>query len=219
MGKNRFIVMILIILFLSIFLFKSQLNIKNNYTSIIVNSNKEKIVFAGDSITDYYDLNKYFKYDNKIIINSGISGYQTSNILKRYNNVIKQYNADKIFLMIGTNDLGAGLDREDIINNIKKILSDCKRDNKNVKLYYETIYPVNRSLRKSNDKRYNSDIIYINSEMKKYCNANGIKYLDIYSILEDEKGSLKNEFTSDGLHLNDEGYKVISSFLRQYVEE
>ena len=54
--------------------------------------------------------------------------------------------------------------------------------------------------------------------MKKYCKENNIEYVDTYSILIDEFGNLKEEYTDDGLHINDVGYEVITDFLKPYVE-
>ena len=44
------------------------------------NKNYTNYLFLGDSITDFYDLDKYFN-DYKVV-NSGISGNQTSDIYK-----------------------------------------------------------------------------------------------------------------------------------------
>ena len=120
--------------------------------------------------------------------------------------------------MIGTNDLGAGIDRDQIVENIIQIIAMTKDQSPNTKIYYETIYPVNRSKRSANDKRYNEDIKYINSKMKEYCSNSNVTYIDVYSALQDEEGNLKLEYTDDGLHLNEYGYDVVTDILRPYVE-
>lgn len=210
--------LLVIIIVLSLALVDSRLSIQNNVTSIEVQADQEKIIFAGDSITDRYDLNYYYNYDNKLVINSGIGGYKTANIISRFKNLIEQHNADKLFLMIGTNDLGAGIDRDQIVENIIQIIAMTKDQSPKTKIYYETIYPVNRSKRSPNDKRYNEDIKYINEKMKEYCKNSNVTYIDVYSALQDEEGNLKLEYTEDGLHLNEYGYDVVTDLLRPYVE-
>lgn len=221
MNKNDWLIgfLLLVIISLSLALVDTRMSIQNNIKMVEVQAKKEKIVFAGDSITDRYDLNQYYQYDNKIIINSGISGYRTTNMISRFHNLIEQHQADKLFLMIGTNDLGAGTENDVVINNIKKITKMIKEKSSKTKIYLESIYPVNSDKRPKDKNRNNEDIRYINEQLKKYCIENNIVYLDIYSILKDYNGDLKAEYTEDGLHLNDAGYDVITNYLKPYVEE
>lgn len=220
MKKNEFIIgfLIVIISILGINIVDLQAAKQNNFNSVIVQSKKEKILFTGDSITDRYDLENYFHYDNKVIINSGIGGYKTTNILSRFHNMIEQYHADKLFLMIGTNDLGAGNNKDEIVENIQEIIAKTKTAAPTIKVYYETIYPINSNIKKQG-KRTNKDIKYINEKMKEYCESNDIIYLDVYSLLIDEDGNLNEEYTEDGLHLNDKGYEVVTNCLQPYIEE
>jgi lysophospholipase L1-like esterase len=39
----------------------------------------------------------------------------------------------------------------------------------------------------------------------------------MYSVLEDEKGNFKKEYTKDGLHPNDLGYVKITKKLLEYM--
>ena len=51
-----------------------------------------------------------------------------------------------------------------------------------------------------------------------YCSKNNITYIDIYNELRDEDGNLKLEYTKEGLHMSDDGYKIITKKLKKYVE-
>ena len=211
--------LLMVIVFLSVNLYNTRVNFGNNLQEITVEAQKEVIVFAGDSITDKYDLNKFYSYQNKLIINSGISGYKTLSIINRHDNLIEQHDPDKLFLMIGTNDLTTDRTNDEIVSNIEEIVAMTEKSNPKTKIYIESIYPVNRSLRGKDEKRYNKDIKYINSKLKTYCEKNKLTYIDVYSLLEDEEGNLKEEYTKDGLHLNDKGYTIVTKCLRPYVEE
>lgn len=221
MKKNDWLTgfLLLIIVVLSLALVDTRMSIQNNVKSIEVQASKEKIVFAGDSITDFYDLGQYYQYDNKILVNSGVSGYRTTNIINKFKNLIEQHKADKLFLMIGTNDLGGGIERDEVISNIKHIIEMTKSQSPDTKIYLESIYPINSSKRSSKEKRNNEDIRYINIQLKKYCEENDITYLEVYSLLADANGELKGEYTEDGLHLNSAGYDVVTNYLKSYVEE
>lgn len=41
-----------------------------------------------------------------------------------------------------------------------------------------------------------------NEKLKAYCEAEGFKYLDIYSVVADERGFVKDEFVADEIHVN-----------------
>ena len=44
--------------------------------------------------------------------------------------------------------------------------------------------------------------------MQRIANQQGIEYLDLYPLFTDRNGDLSLEFTTDGLHLNPQGYTV-----------
>ena len=218
MKKINWLIILLIIILL-ILNISTRLNISNSINTIELISDKETILFVGDSITDGYELNKYYNYDNKLLINSGIGGYKTTNIIKRFRNLVEQYNSNKLFLMIGTNDIGSGVSKEEIVNNIKKIISMIKEKKPNTKIYLETIYPVNNNKRKQDNMRNNKIISDINNELKEYCENSDIYFIDVYSHLVDESNMLKDEYTEDGLHLNNLGYEEVTKVLKPYIDE
>ncbi len=197
-------------------------NIENNKTTIarqiIITQDKEKIIFVGDSITERYDLTKYYDYDNKLIINSGVSGYRTNNIISRFNVLVKQHQANKMFLLIGTNDVSREISADDIFYNIKRIINMTKEQSPDTKIYVESVYPVNNNMEKAG-KRTNDVIKDINEKLEEYCNQNNIIYINMYDELTDSEGYLDQQYTVDGLHLNDKGYEVVTSKLKKYVEE
>ena len=109
--------------------------------------NKEKkkytdIVFLGDSLTDFYDLDKY--YDIKIV-NSGVAGWTTDDILNNLDEKVFKYYPKKLILLIGTNDLVYEKDVEYITKNIKKIVEQIKKKRPYTKIYIESLYPVNNT--------------------------------------------------------------------------
>lgn len=176
----------------------------------------KKIVFIGDSITECFDLKKHFPSFN--IINEGISGNTTIDILNRLNEILSNHQPEIVFLLIGTNDLQlTNLTKEEVILNIKLIVKKIKTQFKNVKIYLQSIYPVFYEIKPfSVGKRKNEDIIYINNKLKE---IKGINYIDMHKVLKDENGKLNKNYTYDGIHINDLGYKVIKQKLEKYLKE
>lgn len=188
-------------------------------TKIIVDDN---YVFLGDSIFKGYDLEKY--YPNMNVVNSGVSGNKTEDILENIKDRLYIYNPSKVFLMIGTNDIKDGILPEDIALNIEKIVSEIKRNRPYANVYVQSIYPINNTDdEKINHKvvanRENECIQKINNMVKTMCEEKGITYIDLYSKLVDSEGNLDVKYTVEGLHITDEGYKVITNELMKYINE
>lgn len=183
----------------------------------------DNYVFLGDSITDWYDLDKYF--EGLPVVNSGVSGYSTNNILNNMNKMVYQYNPSKVFILIGINDLELKVDDDVVVNNIRKIVQGIKKNRRYAKIYVESIYPINNSdddkIEGSiiNGNRKNSDIIDINNKLVKLTKEEGATYIDLHKELVDDNGLLKIEYTVDGLHLSSEGYEKVTEVLRKYINE
>ena len=55
--------------------------------------------------------------------------------------------------------------------------------------------------------------------MKKLAEKYHGTYIDVNAALKDEKGRLKAEYTIEGMHINEDGYRAIIPALMKYVEE
>lgn len=205
-------VLLLISLVINIYLF----SIKKN-----INLLDENIVFFGDSITSGYKIEEFYPKNN--VINSGISGNVTNDLLERMEDVYK-YNPSKVFLLIGINDLNRGYSAEEILSNIQKIINNIKTHRKYTKIYIESIYPINRNVFEEKDysfnEKINNDIIKeLNNKIKILCKENKIQYIDVYNSLLDNDGNLKDIYTNEGLHLSDLGYFKVTTSLNKYINE
>lgn len=196
-----------------------------NFDSKEVKSTVKKIetispnyVFLGDSITEGYNLDKFYK--DMPVVNSGISGNQTTDILNNMKKRVYDYNPSKVFILIGTNDIDNGKTNDLIVDNIKKIVEGIKNNRDKTSIYIESIYPVNSKIEGSSaGSRTNRQIKIINKKLEQYCNNNKLTYIDTFIELEDCKGDLEEDYTKDGLHLNDDGYSIVTKKLKKYLEE
>ena len=79
-------------------------------------------VFYGDSITEYFDLERFMPaIDHKY--NCGIGGITSNMLLHFVDEGVLKYEPEQVFLMIGTNDLGNTLmlSPRDIALNVKEL--------------------------------------------------------------------------------------------------
>lgn len=177
------------------------------------------IVFVGDSITDFYPIQDFFQ--NRLIYNQGIAGDTTTGVLSRLNHV---YNAkpQKIFLQIGTNDLGHLARPHKVVERIGLIVEAIKENLPNTELHIISLYPV------AHWKMWLSPIITgfrtkkklqkVNKGLEELCLKEGITYIDIFSHLATPKGSMAHENTLDGIHSSAIGYQIVSRELTKYID-
>ena len=213
------IIMLIIIIIMSIFLLTKEKSTFTNPYEVKVKPN-DNFLFLGDSITDYYPLGEY--YDNLPVVNSGIAGNKTTDILSDMQTRVYQYNPTKVFLLIGTNDLDSNA--EDIVdttfNNIKEIVREIKEKRSDATIYVESVYPVNSTIENSSaGNRTNKKIRNLNKKISSYCDGEVCNYINLFDDLIDEEGNLKEEYTEDGLHLNTLGYVVVTRELLPYLNE
>jgi lysophospholipase L1-like esterase len=186
----------------------------------IINPN---VVMLGDSITDFYDLDKYYGSD-KLIVNSGINGNKTDDIINNIRKRVYAYNPSKLFLLIGVNDiLYDDASPEKVIDQIDIIANEVNQKLPNTKIYIESIYPVNNTWKNEHDNRLkdeieiNETIVETNKLIEQYCIDNDYKYIDVYSSLTDVNNKLDGNYSNDGLHPNDNGYEIITKILKKYM--
>ena len=179
---------------------------------------KGVIVFAGDSITEGYALNEFFPNVNSLY-NRGIGGISAVHILENIDAHILDLMPKKLFLMIGTNDLGGNCSVENTAENIRKICEKTEEVCPEAIIYLLSVYPVDNSkgdlLLSGETGRTNENIRELNGLLS---GIPGVSYIDLYSKLADESGVIKDEYTTDGIHLSTEGYKVVTENLLSFLE-
>lgn len=215
MKKEKILIVGLMLLILCAFII--SITDKNK-----VNNKQDIIVFLGDSLTYNYKTDEFF--EEYKTFNSGISGNKTTDILNDLENRVYKYNPTKLFLLIGINDLKNGTNKDEVINNIEIIIKQIKENNKDTTIYVESIYPISneedmKNIKKIVPKTDNNEIKETNKKLNELCKKYNITYIDVYDKLLNDKGSLKKDYTTDGLHLNDLGYFKVTKLLEKYVSE
>lgn len=227
-------ILFLILLGLFIFLLSGVITLIYYYIRYVRDSKEEKrivyeelnekathgsIVFLGDSLTDFYRTNEFFL--NVDIYNRGIAGDTTDDVLRRLDQNVLNIKPRKIFLQIGTNDLGFKVKPDKVIEKIKLIVDRILESLPDVDLYLISLYPINPSAiafsKTVTRPRKNTQINYINAILEQWAEEKFITYVDVATHLKDEKGNLRKEYTIEGLHLSLLGYAKITEILKPYV--
>ena len=131
----------------------------------------------------------------------------------------------RIFINIGTNDLSdVSIPISQMIENYHRILLRIKERLPGAELYLMAYYPVNYDAAAEEMKpclrvRNNEKIDAANREVQKLAERIQGRYIDVNRRLKDENGSLKSEYTIEGMHIKEAGYRAILDDLMEYVGE
>lgn len=184
-----------------------------------MNDEEEKngIVFLGDSITDFCDLDTYYPGLNAV--NRGIAGDMTVGVLRRMDASVFALEPRLVVLLIGVNDLSRGYSPETVTENIMKIVDEIKSRLPSAAVIVQSVYPVNSVHGKEYASRLTPLISELNAALGALDKEHGYVFVNVYPALDDGTGSLIREYSDDGLHPNAAGYKAISSVLAPYLKE
>jgi predicted alpha-1,2-mannosidase len=174
---------------------------------------KNEIIFLGNSISDSAEWAELFQNPN--IKNRGIGGDDTDGVLDRLTEVTES-NPDKVFIMIGTNDLAYGKSVEYVIENHKKIVTQIKKNSPKTKIFIQSILPVDEVLHPT---RPNASIKKINNALKEISDNENLTYIDLASVFDDENGKLDKKYSIDGLHINGLGYQKWMEIIEKYISQ
>jgi lysophospholipase L1-like esterase len=128
---------------------------------------------------------------------------------------MKSRQFDRIYVMLGVNELGwNGTDT--YYQQYGKLIDRLREDHPDSEVVLQTLPPV--SAKQEAKKTYvnNTRIQAYNEVILRLAEEKQCPYLDVAAVLSDERGFLRDEWTSDGVHLNTKGCKVWLEYLRTH---
>jgi lysophospholipase L1-like esterase len=180
---------------------------------------ENRVVFLGDSITDYWKLEDYFP--GKPYINRGIDGQTTPQMLVRFRQDVINLQPKVVLVLAGTNDVAGvtGPTRNENIEANYASFAELARLH-HIRLVFASLLPVNNytdDAKESFALRPRERILALNTWLKDYCAKNELVYLDYFSAVVDDKGMLKRDLSDEGLHPNAAGYKVMAPLAEKAI--
>jgi lysophospholipase L1-like esterase len=166
-----------------------------------------RIVFAGDSLTQGCEWGEFYPG----ALNRGIGGDTSAGMMKRIG-TITELNPRAVFLMIGSNDLfNLGLSPRQTIENIRAAVAEIHRASPQVPVYLESNLPT-WEVRKNIHGRA------VNEGLKSLADGKTVVYVDMYRAFLD-RDILSPKLTSDGGHLNGDGYLLWKRAIDPYMSQ
>src|SRR6202140_2012378 len=182
---------------------------------------QNRVVFLGDSITDYWKLADYFP--GKPYINRGIDGQTTPEMLVRFRQDVIDLHPKVVVVLAGTNDIAGVTGRtlnEDIEANYAS-MAELARAHR-IRMVFASVLPVHNYTHDAEESfalRPRARILALNKWLKDYCAKNRFVFIDYFSALVDERGMLKRALADDGLHPTDAGYKIMAPLAEKAIQK
>lgn len=156
-----------------------------------------RVAFVGDSITAAGRWQQLFPHWH--CGNFGVDGDRSDQVLLRLGAVI-DFRPARLFLLIGTNDLGCSVEEGVIVDNVGRILRQLRQALPDCQLCLQTVLP--------REQAYAGAVRALNRRYAQLAQEHAVALLDLYPLFDDGHGRLRAGLTEDGLHLLDAGYTL-----------
>jgi lysophospholipase L1-like esterase len=193
---------------------------KDNATYPLPKSGEKRVVFFGDSITDFWGRPVGDFFPGKGYINRGISGQTTPQMLVRFRADVIALKPAVVVILAGTNDIAGntGASTLAMIEDNLSSMTELARAH-GIRVVIATLLPVADYVdNKQTTRRPLSYILALNTWIRGYAAREHLPLLDYYPLMVDGNGALKRELSDDGLHPNAQGYAVMAPLAQRAIE-
>jgi lysophospholipase L1-like esterase len=152
-------------------------------------------------------------FPGKPIINRGFGGSELSDVIHFYEQVIRPYAPRRIFLYAGDNDIGRGKSAEQVFADYLELAGLVQADFSDTRLVFISIKPSTQRWARW------PVMVEANRLVREHAAKHpGLEYADLATPLLDDDGQPKDVFVEDGLHLNEEGYRLWREALAPFLD-
>ncbi|MGH9400986.1 MAG: GDSL-type esterase/lipase family protein [Terriglobia bacterium] len=178
-----------------------------------------RVVFMGDSITDFWRLAQYFP--GKPYINRGISGQITTQMLTRMFPEVIDLHPAAVIILAGTNDIAGNFGPETakmVEENLEAMTELAVKHG--IKVILCSLTPVSDyTEHKQTTSRPPADILELNRWIQGYARTAHVGFADYYAAAVDAQGMFRQGYSKDGLHPNDRGYQLLAPVAEAAIEK
>lgn len=173
---------------------------------------------------------------NSQVINAGVGGNNTTNLLERIDKDVLQQEPDLVVLMVGTNDMlnSKKMNSYEVYEkNVKELVFKLKNKGIEVVLMssptVDSVYLFERHDKKMFIENPNRKMDSVRQIVSKIANDNNLKFIDLYEVFKEMNlpkhnedlfiKNLKNSGKRDGVHPTSLGYQFIGETVFFFLKE
>lgn len=173
-----------------------------------------RVVFMGDSITEFWDQDHRRLFADPRYIDRGISGQTTPQMLLRFRQDVIALHPEVVMILAGTNDIAgnSGPATDSMIEDNLASMSDLALQH-NIRVVFGLILPA-AGYSWAPDVRPVQRIAAINQWIRKYAKQYNLAIVDYYTPMATSQGAMRHEYSEDGVHPNQAGYEVMEKLVK-----
>ncbi|MDA1269162.1 MAG: GDSL-type esterase/lipase family protein [Bacteroidetes bacterium] len=146
------------------------------------------------------------------VLNTGFGGSKAADLERHLFPLVLKFDPKRVFIYEGDNDLWAGVEPEEILASLDRIVTRIQIAAPNTKIYLIGAKP--------SPSRWSKKDLYqsFNKQLEKYSKSKeGVSFIDTWATLTDSAGNARPElYIQDQLHLNVDGYVLWNGIFRSY---
>jgi lysophospholipase L1-like esterase len=180
---------------------------------------ENRVVFMGDSVTEFWWLNSPFGFPGKPYINRGIAGQTAKQMVLRFQQDVISLKPKAVVIIAGANDI-AGITGPDTLPQIEHYLATMAEmaATNHIGVVLCSVLPAYSypwALKAEPAPR----IVALNQWMSQYAAANHYVYVDVHSALKDDRGGMPANLSGDGVHPNRAAYAIMAPLIEAGIEK
>ena len=178
---------------------------------------EKRVVWMGDSITDFWINNDSLFFSGKPYLDRGISGQTTGQMLVRFREDVINLKPSVVVILAGINDIAENngpSKLEDVLGNIVSMTELAKANH--IKVVLSSVLPAFAfPWRPAIDPV--PKVKALNEMIRDYADKNNIVYLDYFTAMADSRSGLPANLSKDGVHPTPEGYKLMEPLAEKAI--
>jgi lysophospholipase L1-like esterase len=171
---------------------------------------ERRVVFTGDSITEFWATLDAQFFARPDFIDRGISGQTTPQILLRFRQDVIALKPAVVHILAGINDIAGNAGPMDLPATEANIASmvDLARVN-GIQVVIGSVLPAAEFPWKPG-LNPGPKVVALNQWLKNYSAARHLLYVDYYAAMTDGALGMRSDLTQDGVHPTQAGYRIMN---------
>ena len=171
----------------------------------------------GNSITEGWAKHFATMFPGKPYVGRGISGQTSPQMLVRFRQDVIALRPAVVVILAGTNDIAGNTGPatlEMIEDNLASMVELARANG--IRVVLSSVLPAYRYSWKP-ELQPAAQIAELNARIKRLAAAKGVAYVDYHAAMSDERHGLRTEYSADGVHPNEAGYRVMAPLVERAI--
>lgn len=174
---------------------------------------KGSAVFTGSSsIRMWKNLQEQFP--DVAIINTGFGGSQAIDLIHHLDQTVLKYAPSKVFIYEGDNDINAGKEVSDIMEDIDELVTKIHSQ------YPSAVVNLIASKPSPSRWKHKTSYLALNDLIRQYATSHDkVNIVNVWNIMLDDSGNPRSDiFLGDELHMNEKGYELWKEIFTPFLK-